>query len=206
MLEDEQNEQVEQQEVKPVKLGIGATVAVVIGLCIMAFILVFTIKGCSVQKNVTSDPPGQTTESVLTEPSESATNSLSEITNSGENNPDFGGSTSAPGENSTSGNNTSSNEGQSTTNNSDGFTEVADPVMSEVRSAYGMVIGKHIYKKDNSYIYGVSISVIINEQSVSAQYFCPRKTYEELKSGDSLDVTYQVDSNGSLSIYSISRG
>ena len=201
-MEEEQNNKPGNQEVAPVKLSIGATVAIVIGLTVMLFILVFTVKGCSVKKNVSYEQPS---ESAVVETSESLTTGVPETTESVENTTEFEGSDFAPVEDPTYENNTGSNEEQSGVGSNPEFVEVADPVMSDLRTAYGMVIGKHIYKKDSSYIYGVSISVIVNEQSVSAQYFCPRKTYDELSSGDSLNVTYQVDSNGSVSIYSISR-
>lgn len=207
MFEDENvNPQEDQQEVEPVKLSTGATVGLVIGLLVMVFILVMTIRGCSISKTVNSGSVDQTYETQITEPEETASNVPRETSKVEQNEPEIEGTVSAPPENSTSGNNSDSTDEDSNAGKSDGFTEVADPVLSGVTTNYGMVIGKHIYTREGSYIYGVSISIVINEKSVMAEYFCPRKTYQELKSGDSLEVSYQVDSNGNISIYSISRG
>lgn len=195
----------QQQDIKPVKLSIKGTVGIAIGLFVLLFIIVIIVNSCSVSKSVNSGQDVQSTQTVNTEAPESTSNTVFQGSNNTENEPNNKGSVSAPVENSTSGNNASSNENQSPAVKDDGFTEVASPELSDVKSAYGMVIGKHIYKKDDAYIYGVSLSVIINDQSVSALYFCPRKTFNELNSGDSLTVTYQLDSAGAVSIYSISK-
>ena len=196
----------EQKDVSEVKLGRGATVALVIGLVVVMFILVITVRGCSIQKTVNSGSGGQTSQTTVKEPSTTTSKVPSETTKPSQKDPENQGSVSPPVENPTTPNDSNISGEQSGNNNNLGFSEVADPVLSNQRSGFGMVVGKHIYKKSGSYVYGVSISIIINEQSVMAEYFCPRRTYDELSSGDSLDVTYQVDSNGAVSIYSISRG
>lgn len=194
------------QDVEPVRVGRAATVLFVIGACIVVFLLVMTIRGCSVSKTVKSGQSGQMYETVVTEPSKNATNAMREPSNSGQNTPNFEGTVTAPVENSTSGNNSNSTTNNPAGSNNGGVVEVASPELSGVDTDYGMVIGKHIYIKNGSYIYGVNISIVINESSVMAEYFCPRKTYDSLKSGDSLEVKYQVDSNGNISIYSIAKG
>lgn len=196
----------EQKEVESVKLGRGATVALVIGLAVAAFILIITVRGCSVQKSVNSGSSSQTSQTVSTEPPTTSSNVPSETTKPTQKELENQGSVTSPVENPTTPNDPNSSGEQSGVVDNSGFSEVADPVLSETRTGYGMVVGKHIYKKSGSYIYGVTLSIIINERSVTAEYFCPRRTYDELSSGDSLDIIYQVDSNGSVSIYSISRG
>ena len=74
---------------------------------------------------------------------------------------------------------------------------------AEVKSS-GIVKGIHMYKIGNSYVYGVEIVIVTsNDNSVSCQYFCPSKTYNQLSIGTALDVIYQMDSMGNVSIYSI---
>lgn len=203
MGEEERNEP---QEVKEVKLGRWATVALVFGLVVVVFILVITFRGCSVQKSVNSNPTGQTVQTSAANPPETTTNVPKEPSLPAQTKPSFEGSPSAPVENPTIENNGSSTGEDSGLSKDGAFAEVADPVLSEIYSDFGMVVGKHIYVKGGSYIYGVNVSVVINESSVMAEYFCPRKTYEGLSSGDSLKVQYQLDSTGNISIYSISRG
>ena len=202
----EMNDQVGSETDDSVKLSRRSTVVIMFCLLIMAFILVITVRSCSIEKSIKNNRVVQTSEVVVTEPSKTATNVPRETTNFVENEPEFEVTVTSPVENLTSENNTSSTVKESASGSDVDFSEVADPVMSTLRTDYGMVIGKSIYKKGNSYFYGVNISIVINESSVLAEYFCPRKTYEELSSGDSLEVQYQVDSTGNISIYSISRG
>lgn len=203
-----------EENVKPVKLGRGATCAVIVGLCLVVLILIVTVRGCSVEKTVNSAQTEEPVKTEATEPIQAASNMPSSEVNFSENDPENGSSVSSPVENSTTANTMVSTEEHFTTptteessNSSDSWiNEVADPVLSEQRSAMGMVIGKHTYVANDSYVYGVTISLIVNEDSVMVNYFCPRKTYESLKSGDSLSVVYQVDSNGRISVSSISFG
>lgn len=189
-----------EQEVKPVKVGRGATIFLVVGACIVLFILVLTIRGCSISKNVNSGSYEQSYETLPTQPLLYPTEGPRETTKPVQNSPENECSVPTPEENSTSG-----NESTPTIKEPNGFSEVAEPVLSSVKTSYGMVVGKHIYTKGGSYIYGVNISVVIGDESVSVEYFCPRKTYDGLNSGDSLNVAYQVDSNGNISVYSISK-
>jgi cytoskeletal protein RodZ len=193
------------KSVESVKLSRGATVAIVIGLLIMAFIIVCTFRGCSIQKNVNSDSKSNSTQTSTVENSESALNSTSNPVESGTISTVPQVTVTAPSENPKIENSTTPTFSNPTTSVDDGFSNVAEPVLSGKITTYGMVLKKSVYKKGCSYLYGVSLSVIINEQSVIVDYFCPRRTYEALSSGDSINVIYQLDSSGSISIYSISK-
>lgn len=203
-MNDEQQNQAPNEE-KPVKLSIGGTVALVVGLAIMLFIIVMTFKGCSVQKSVKTSGQQQSSEPVSTSTAETESYVPSESVILTE-------STAVTESTSPTSGGNSNNEGNGTSSDdngasfvSNGFSEVAEPALSPQKEAFGMVIGKHVYQKDGAYIYGVSVSVIIDGQSVTAQYFCPRKSFESLRSGDSLSVVYQTDSAGAVSIFSISK-
>ena len=205
MHEDDLNQDRTPKEEKPVKLSIGATVALVVGLSLMLFIIVVTFKGCSVSKSVKSTEPVQTTEVPSTTASESVSNVPSESVIFTENTAVSESTSPTLAENFNTENTMGSNSEDYNYQPPNGFSEVAEPALSTKKEAFGMVIGKHVYSKNGSYIYGVSVSVIIGDQSVTAQYFCPRKSFESLNSGDSLTVVYQTDSAGAVSIYSISK-
>ena len=105
---------------------------------------------------------------------------------------------------------TSSSDGESTEGNNmsgEGITEVAEPVLGEVYETTGMVSSKKIYNvNNNSYAYVVSLVLLTGEnETTSVEYFCPRKTFDALNTADSVVVQYQVDSNGIVSIASVSR-
>lgn len=90
---------------------------------------------------------------------------------------------------------------------SDGLTEVLnEPNLGAETETSGMVTGMSMYQKDNSYIYCVSILLVIgNDSKLECSYFCPRKTYNAVSIGDSLNVLYQQDSIGNVSVVSISK-
>ena len=69
-----------------------------------------------------------------------------------------------------------------------------------------MVKGLYMYQIGNSYTYGVNLVIITgNDMYLECYYFCPRKTYNALAIGDSLQITYQQDSMGNVSVVSISK-
>ena len=88
---------------------------------------------------------------------------------------------------------------------SSGLNEVALPELSEKLNTNGIVVSKKSYKYEGSYIYGVTVSMLVGEQTKSVQYFCPKNTYDALSSTDTITVEYQLDSGGNISISSISK-
>lgn len=190
----------ESKDVKPVKLGRGATAGIIIAGIFVVMIAVLTIKSCTIEKKVnSSENQGSTisvTEVVTKEPEnvteiapkidENSTISQEIVTTSPEiPNPN----------NSTTGN---TNEGTS-------LKEVALPAFGNELETTGIVLSKHAYSYENSYIYGVSISMLVGENTQTVQYFCPKNTYDALSSADTLKVKYQQDSSGAISIMSISK-
>lgn len=70
----------------------------------------------------------------------------------------------------------------------------------------GIVKGKSMYKVGDSYTYGVRLILVTgNDVNIECTYFCPKKTADALEIGDSLNVSYQCDSAGTVCVVSISR-
>lgn len=88
-----------------------------------------------------------------------------------------------------------------------GMLEVSIPNLSEPISTTGVVSSKKAYLVDNSYyIYEVSLIIVTgNGESTLGRYYCPRTTFDSIEMGNTLKVEYQVDSEGCLSISSLSR-
>ena len=88
-----------------------------------------------------------------------------------------------------------------------GLIEVADPVLNPAVESSGMVLNKSIYLLDNSYLYEVEMLVLVGEDGNYAdmKYYCPRNTFDALNIGDNIYVTYQMSSDGSYSISTISK-
>ena len=81
-----------------------------------------------------------------------------------------------------------------------------EPALGAEVLGTGMVKGLYMYQIGNSYTYGVNLVIITgNDAYIECYYFCPRKTYSALAIGDSLQVTYQQDSMGNVSVVSISK-
>lgn len=101
--------------------------------------------------------------------------------------------------------NTSTSSGVSS-EGSGSFREVKEPVLGDSRETTVLVSGKDSYLVDDiSYTYSLSLIFPDEDKYSIVKYFCPKKTYDAVKSGDSLKVTYQLDSEGTLSITSVAK-
>lgn len=90
--------------------------------------------------------------------------------------------------------------------NSDFEMVLTEPALGSEISTQGIVTGMYMYKIGNSYTYGVNILIVTgNDANIECSYFCPRRTYSALQIGDALSVIYQMDSQGNISIASISK-
>lgn len=81
-------------------------------------------------------------------------------------------------------------------------SECGEPKLGSKKTVSATVEGKSILECDSSYIYRVSFSC---SSLGEFYYFCPRKTYENLKEGEFADVEYQTDSNGKISVCSVTK-
>lgn len=188
------------QDVKPVKLGRGAVAGILIGLLIAAFIVAVTVVSCQVEKkeNVSSKGGSQISSSAV------ATESVS---NAGENSVKNSEQSTVSAEVATTSAEISktANSQNSAESSTSGFNEVALPALGSEIPSKGIVLSKHVYSYEGSYVYGINISVLIGDNTKTVQYFCPKGTYDALSTTDTLNVVYQQDSSGTVSIASISK-
>lgn len=240
---DELNTQA-QEKPEDVHLGRGAVAGILIALCLMAFILILTLRSCSVTKRIeaTNQNPVQTPESDVQEvPSnygessenieensvvlEESASTGAEQTNPG--NFDFADqqieevSEQSVVKQEESGNFDFANQqveevseqsvveqpnqSQVVVVEDSKFKEVAEPALGEEIETYGLIVSKSVYIVDSSYIYCLDVSMVTGDIATSVKYFCPKKTYNALQSGDTISITYQLDNSGNFSVLTISK-
>lgn len=85
--------------------------------------------------------------------------------------------------------------------------KVSTPDLSESRTSSAMISSKSVLRVDNSsYAYCVNLVILVGEDDYKdIRYFCPKKTYDGVLEGDTLSVEYQTDSEGVVSISSITK-
>ena len=86
-----------------------------------------------------------------------------------------------------------------------GLVSVSEPVLGELREVSAAVLSKNVYKVNRSYGYMIELVVVNNDKEIVLNYFCPRKTYDALRIGDTVRVQYQSSEDGTISIASVSR-
>lgn len=223
------------QQVAPVKLSRGKTGLLIVVVLILVVILLITIKSCSLEKNVNTPANQGTANagsSSVTQNSEisgensnnnpdSSAVSLQSSSASSENsnssvNPPVSSSNEIPNQGIVSTPVESNQSPQSSVPQSSGggetvetplgnLMEVNMPSLSTEIETNGIVVGKHVYYFQGSYIYGVHVSVLFGDATKSVYYFCPKKTFDALRSADAIKVTYSFDSAGNVSITSITK-
>lgn len=195
------------QEVKPVKLGKGAVAGILMGILFIVAILILTVASCQVEKkeNVSqNDGSVILSSTAVSEPvsnvgensvkNEEQTTVFSEVA-----------TTSAEISKPVNSQNSVENSQNSVADSNSGLKEVALPAFGNELNSKGIVISKHVYSYEGSYIYGINVSVLIGDTTKTVQYFCPKNTYDALNTTDTLSVVYQQDSSGGVSIVSISK-
>lgn len=212
-------------DVKPVKLSKkAAAIIICVGMLLMIIILA-TLANVISGGNVKNTTNNQSTEIGIEQSSNTGGYSGEESSDFSKNDTVFSESTGSGVEESNNVENTEKmEEVQETTENTEvvsndepsknssessqeGFSVVAEPVLGDVYESTGMVSSKQVYKVgDTSYAYAINLVILRDNDNTSmVQYFCPRKTYDALSSGDTLSVQYQLDSSGCISIATISR-
>lgn len=197
-----QNNEGEVTEVKPVKLSRWATVGILIACVIGVLILVLTIHSCNIEKKVESSQNTTETKIVSEVSTETAQNVVEMPPEQTEKPTVVQEVTTTPTELTTD---AKAETSVKVDVSSSGLNEVALPELSEKLNTNGIVVSKKSYKYEGSYIYGVTVSMLVGEQTKSVQYFCPKNTYDALSSTDTITVEYQLDSGGNISISSISK-
>ena len=196
----------------------------IFSLLIMFIIILLTVRGCTIskkseQKDVQNSQPevvlqekNNTTEKENKDKEESekvkedSKNTISNTEKSGideEETP----SVESFSENSDSVNTSNSNGVSSnSTNSNNSFIEIGEPVLGESITVNALVSSKKSYLVDGkSYAYSIGI-LLPNEDGYDiVNYYCPKKTYDAISSGESIKVDYQIDESGKVSINSISK-
>lgn len=84
-----------------------------------------------------------------------------------------------------------------------------DPSLGEELQASVIVSAKNIYMLDNSsYAYSLTLLMLSNnetEEYTTMKYFCSRKTFDNVAKGDTLTMSYQLDTNGIISPSGIAK-
>jgi hypothetical protein len=195
------------QEVKPVKLGKGAVAGILMGILFIVAILILTVASCQVEKKENVSQNDGSVISSSTAVSEPVSNVGENSVKNEEQTTVFSevATTSSENSNSTNSQNPVENSQNSVVDNNSGLKEVALPAFGNELNSKGIVISKHVYSYEGSYIYGINVSVLIGDTTKTVQYFCPKNTYDALNTTDTLSVVYQQDSSGGVSIVSISK-
>lgn len=195
------------QEVKPVKLGKGAVAGILMGILFIVAILILTVASCQVEKKENVSQNDGSVISSSTAVSEPVSNVGENSVKNEEQTTVFSEVSTTSSENSNSANSQNSveNSQNSVADSNSGLKEVALPAFGNELNSKGIVISKHVYSYEGSYIYGINVSVLIGDTTKTVQYFCPKNTYDALNTTDTLSVVYQQDSSGGVSIVSISK-
>lgn len=84
--------------------------------------------------------------------------------------------------------------------------KVDAPELGETLESSVIISSKEIFKVDSkSYAYSVGLIIPSGDGYEIVKYFCPKKTYDALNTGDAVNAQYQVDANGVISISTISK-
>lgn len=189
----------ETEDVKPVKLSKGATVAILIAGVIIILIIGLTIRGCTLEKDTNSSSNGEVSKTTVSIPTENSQNMAETNLNNIEN------STVYQEVGTTSNENLNSSNADNNGEKGNSLKETPEPNFGEPLQTTGIVVSKHCYSYDGSYIYSLTVSMLVGDITKTAQYFCPKNSYDALNSADAINITYQQDTKGSVSISSISK-
>lgn len=199
----------------------------IFSLIIMIIIILLTVRGCSITKkaeenSVQKESPevvlqgeNNTTEKETSKDDdvknkvESDEKSTSNSSNTGVEKDKTSSVGTAEEKVEPSTNSENAEVGNIDTNNigsADLFMEVDEPSLGSSSTIDALVSGKKSYLVENkSYAYSISI-IIPNEGKYNiVDYYCPKKTYDAVSTGESIKVEYQLDDSGNISISSISK-
>lgn len=214
--EEDNSSEDSQQEVESVSWSKKKTGVVAMTLVFIALIIAITAKSCSVtkrEKNGSNVKSSVTTETGSTY--NISSNNGEKESNKSENSSESVGSDSSAVE-----------EGKTEESSSSLTTEVvvvdnasteaipaneetvdtAEPSLGETLTTSAIVSGKKVHLVEDNYLYDIRLLFVVgNGDSRICSYFCPRKTYDALSTGDTVTVEYQLDAEGNMSITTISK-
>ena len=214
----------QEQEEAPVKLSKIKAGFVFVAFLIVVMIVIMTIRGCSVSREVNSSQEVQTQETQQTQEENTITSTGEEDSKKCDNVAVEEGSECSGVDNTNEANISDSStdsevqsnkveqpeitENTSYANTGMDLQEVSEPQLSEAITPTAVVSSKSIFlSKEGSYVYQVDFLVITDEEGnyITLSYYCPKTTYDALAQGDSVNVEYQTDSTGNISVSSVSR-
>ena len=202
------------EEVQPVNFGKKLTGFIIIGFILILMIIIFVVASRVTGGSKNSGQNSNTSEIGISSSGSVASDSTADVRENSEKYTVSDGSASSGSvESSTGEENVSVTpevtvEPKATTEESESdFQEVSEPSLGDVGDVSSMISAKRVYKiNGNSYVYGIELVVLRNNGDADkVMYLCPRGTYDALSVGDSVRISYQMDSEGSISIVSMSR-
>lgn len=222
--ENQQSQQEQQEEDKPIVLSKIKTGLIFIAFLLIIAIIIMTFKSCSLSRKVNSSQKVQNEQVATDSDKNSITSTGEEDTKKLENTSgqEVSGSVGVDNSNAENildnnenteieGDNTqSSSSTESTIDINDGdiiLKEVSEPQLSKNLQSTAVVSSKSMYiSNTNSYVYQVSFLLLLDDDDYqTVSYYCPKTTYDALIKGDSVNIEYQLDSTGIISISSVSR-
>lgn len=218
----------EPKEDAPVHLSKIKSGFVFVAFLVIVMIVIMTIRSCSVSRQVNSSQDSQIAETQVNQENNTITstgeNDIKNLDNLAEkegsdsswnDTANEANSAYAEGDTSTNSNDSVSEETtESSVNKEDTVSsditlqKVSEPQLSESIKVQAVVSSKSIFLSDSgSYVYEVDFLVLTddNGEYSTFSYFCPKTTYDALTKGDSVNVEYQVDSSGNVSVGAVTR-
>lgn len=215
MGKEDKNLDFEVEDVVEEKKGISpkkASIVIAVGI-LLVLIILLTIRSCSISKKVDSGEVSQNGVRVVSSeanqnpaPVEGNTVKQEELPAEAENTDTSNSSETGVNEENTVTPEPSKEEVPEVVEGNLSISEVEEPALGEELSTSTLVSGKSIYRVDDvSYTYSVQLIFPDGDKFKIVKYFCPRKTWESVNSGDSINAVYQVDAEGVISVSSISK-
>lgn len=212
-----------EKEDKPVALNkVKAGLVLIVFLVILLFVVIY-IRGCSVSKSVNSSQSNQNVQVEDTSnQNEISSTGEEEIENqengtvensseSGRVEGDISPNISDVGENEDADyeeEDVEEHQSTSSINNGDAIlSEVGEPRLNQGIQSSAVVSSKSTFLSDSgSYVYEVDFLLLLEDDDYQTiSYYCPKTTFDALEKGDSVNVEYQTDSTGNVSVSSVSR-
>lgn len=202
------------EEVQPVNFGKKLTGFIIIGFILVLMIIIFVVASRVTSRDENSGQNSNTSEIGISSSGSVAGSTTEDVRENSEKTTVSDGSVSSGSVQSSTGEENGSVTPEVTVEpkatpeaSENDFHEVSEPSLGEVGEVSSMISAKRVYKiNGNSYVYGIELVVLRKDGDADkVMYFCPRGTYDALQVGDSVRISYQMDSEGSISIVSMSR-
>lgn len=158
---------------------------VIFTLLIILIIVLLTMKGCSIEKKSEQNVSQNNV-------SEEAMGSSNQNSNQEKVNLEVGESSEVETPKEGSANN---------------FVEISGgTLLGGIKQVDALVSSKKTYLVDDkSYAYSLALVIPSNDEYKIVNYYCPKKTYDAIMSGEVVKVDYYVDNNGVIAVDSISK-